>query len=334
MQNTKEMLMNDIVAEMVPALDAEKIERLKNVLIVKMHGWDIIRAETALSTWTDDNDFILKRFAVDQTAKGLAKRTIEHYLETMNRLFADLNMNYRQVTGQDITDYLAMKQIREGISQNYKVNIFHVVSAFYSWAYRKKYVENNPVFDMDSLRPKQKKKDRLTEEEMERIRDACESVRERAIVEFLFSTGVRVSELVSLDRQDVDLVSREVCVLGKGDKYRTVLLNVKARMYLQQYLADRDDFNPALFVSERHPHKRLTTDGMERIVKRLGWAAGAHLTTTVHVFRKTFASEMYNAGMDIVDISALLGHAGTDVTLKYYVVTDLDKIKAQHRRAA
>ena len=330
----KSDIINNIIFKMQPSLAAQQIDELKVVLLVTLHDYDIVKSVMLPSTEVKDNEWLIKRFTWDYTAMGRKRSTIKQYVETVRRLFEETGKTYDTIAAQDIIDYVAIRQYRDHIKNNYKATMIRIFFAFFRWAYRKRHIEEDITRDMEYVKIQKKRKDRLTDMEIEDIRDACRTERELAIIDLLFSTGMRVSEIVALDINDVNLQEGTVNIYGvKTSTYRTGFLDTRAKKSLLRYLNVRKGTDAALFVSDRKPHNRIKKAAMERIVKLIGDRAKVHLKTTVHVFRKTFASRMYLKTKDIVFVSKLLGHSSTAITVEYYLCEDIAEMKLQHNRA-
>ena len=331
----KDDVINDIIISMQPVLDNSQTEQLKVVLLVKLHNYDVTESTYLPAVDVRDNDWILKRFAIDYMALGRKPSTIQGYSDAVRRLLFDTNRSYNNITAQDIVDYMALRQFRDHISNNYKATLMRYFISFFKWAYKKRHIPEDITRDLEYVKIRKKKKDRLTDMEVEDVREACRDERERAIVDLLLSTGLRIGELVSLNRRDINMQERTISVYGeKTSTYRTCFLDVKAVKSITRYLESRTDKNEALFVSSRQPYNWVKKDGMERIVMEIGRRADAHLVTTVHVFRKTFASKLYLKTKDIVLVSKLLGHANTAITIEYYLCEDLEDMRIKHNRAS
>lgn len=331
----KDDVINNIIAEMQPVLDQAQTEQLKVVLLVKLHNYDIVESVYLPSTEVRDNDWILKRFAIDYLAMGRKESTIKQYSDSIRMLLRETGKTYDTITAQDIIDYLAIRQYRDHIANNYKATLMRDFCSFYKWAYKKRHVNEDITRDLEYVKIRKKQKDRLTDMEVEDMRDACKDERERAIIDLLLSTGMRVSELAGLNVNDINLQEGTVSIYAeKTCTYRTGFLDVRAKKSLARYLEVRQGNDAALFVSERAPHTRIKKDNMQRICKAIGERAKAHLKTTVHVFRKTFASRLYLKTKDIVLVSKLLGHANTAITIEYYLCEDLEDMRIRHNRAA
>jgi site-specific recombinase XerD len=335
---TKEMIINDVLADMRADLDNTVFDKLKTVLIVKMHNFQVVEMETALSTQMDDNDFLLKRFAIDMTARNLAKSTIQQYVRTAKNFLNDINKNYRNVTGQDITDYISIYQYQHNTSNTHKRNMMMYLNSFFKWAYKKKHIKEDIMLDVDQVKADAKKKEYLTALEIDDLKDAAKKhkgKRDIALVEFLLSTGMRVGELVRLDISNVNFDTNEVEIYAeKTRQYRTGYLTPRAKKALKTYLNSRTDNNQALFVTTRKPNERLQKSGVELILKNIAREAGVTKHCTVHLFRKTFATTLFANGCDITTIAKLLGHSSTETTIKHYLTIDKEDIKYRFIKAA
>lgn len=311
------------------------LDTLKTVLIVKFHGFEIVKQETGLSTEVLDNDYIYKRFTIDMLAKGLEQSTIKQYLRQVKRLLEDAGKNYRDITSENIIDYLALYQYHHHTSNSYKSTMQKYFSSFFKWAYRKRHIDEDIMRDIDSIKFEQKRKIRLTDMQIEDIREAATTLREKALLELMLSVGARVSEYASVNISDVDFTTGRVSIYSdKTNNYRTGFINTKAKKALKKYLDSRTDNNDALFVQSRGTNERLSKESIQEVAKNLGKKAGISFVATVHVYRKTFASIQYIKTGDILYVSKMLGHASTDITIKYYLCDDIDLMQAKHNKAA
>jgi len=326
---TKTEIINEIIYDMSPELTTEQLNRLKITMLVKMQDFEITEMTTLPALDVYDNDWLLKRFLIDGIAKGTKESTIKQYLGAVKLLFEATGKNYRQITGQDITDYLAMRQYRDKISSNYKSTLNRYFFSFFQWAYRKNHLPEDIMKDVDRIKIVQKKKERLTDEEVEDIREACQTLREKALFELMLSTGMRVGEIMALDISDVDLARKRVNIYGeKTSQYRTGMLTTKAVKALRAYIDSRTDDNKALFVKDNNLHTRLCKNSIQIIAKSLAVRAGiTRISATVHVYRKTFASVQYRKSKNILYVSKLLGHANSNATVQYYLVDDIEDMQ-------
>lgn len=339
---TKNDIINEIVSSLVFSLNKDQLELVKSTFIVKMQGYEIHELCTLPSTEVRDNDFIFKRFTVDMLAKGLKQSTIKNYMTLIKPFFDITGKNYRDISSQDIIDYMAIRKIKPNVngklcSQTYISNINRVLFIFFEWAYRKHHIDVDIMRDVDRIRPKQKRKERLSVEEIESCRDNVQNDRERALLELMLSTGLRVGEIAKLSIPDIDFDKRKIHIPeGKTENAeRDVFLTIKARNALQKYIGRR--WQGFVFRPDRNvidDKKPVTTGSINDWAKEIGKRGNCHCNTTVHVYRKTFASMEYRRTKDVKYVSILLGHSSTAVTEKYYLVDDLKEIEYQALYAA
>lgn len=334
---TKNDLINDVAAGLVAILNGEQIDLVKATFIIKMQGYDIHETNTLPSTEVKNNDFILKRFAVDMLARGVKESSIKTYLSIIRPFFSYTKLNFTEVTAQHVIDYLAVKKVAPNAygnknSQSYIAGTCRIMFIFFQWAYRKHHIDQDIMRDVDRIKTRQKKKERITPEEIEACREYAKGDREKALLELMLSTGLRVGEITVLKIEDIDFQARRLHVNeGKSDNAeRDVYLSIRARNAIRKYIKKRNSgyvFRPMRSIlSAETPIGKGT---IEKIAKEIGKRAGVHCVTTVHVYRKTFASEKYRQTKDVKLVSILLGHANTAVTEKYYLVDDLKDIEYQ-----
>lgn len=332
---TKTEIINEIVFEMGDDLTREQQEKLKITFLVKMHDYEITEMKLLPAADVHDNDWLLKRYVIDSLAADRKESTVKAYVGAVKELFRETGKHYSQITGQDITDFLAIKQHRDKVSQNYKSTLYRYFSAFFGWAYENEHIKSNVMNKVPHVKAVQKKKERLTDEEIEDIRDVCRTDKEKALVELLLSTGMRVGEVSALNMSDLDLQHKRVNIFGeKTNRYRTGMLTTKAVKAIRKYIASRDYCTDALFICDRKPYSRLQNSSLEKMVKDIAERAEiTRIPVTVHVYRKTFASIMYKKTKDVLLVSKLLGHAKTDMTVQYYLIDDLDDMQYRYNVA-
>ena len=332
---TKTDLINDIAFEMNDILTPEQIDKVKIVFLVKMQDYDISATKQLPMVEEHDNEWLMKRYWIDSVAAGLSESTIRGYIGRIKEFFDYAWKNYKYVTAQDITDFLAIKAYRDHISQNYKSTIYRYLSTFFSWAYRKEHITKNVADGVDKVKQIQAQKKRLTDEEIEDIRDVLVTPKEKALFELMLCTGMRVGEIAHLNISDLDLIHKTVTIWGeKSNKYRTGMLTPKAVKALKNYIGNRPGTDP-VFLADRAPHNRMREYGIEKLAKEMAACGGVtRLTATVHIYRKTFASVLYRKTGDVMLVSRLLGHSNPEITVKYYLVDDIEEMQSKYNKVA
>ena len=326
----KEQIVMDILREMTTILTQEQLMKLKEVVRVQLCGYDVRKKETALMR-TDQNWMnYLQVYLEGFRQNGKSTGTIEQYNLHLSRMLSYVAKNVQDIEDDDLIAYMYKYRALRKVSNRYLNNIRLVFNGFFRWLQRKKIILRNPVDGLEPIKYKQAVQKPLSPEELEKVRCACEQERDLAIVEFLYSSAVRVSELCRLNRDDICWESDDVMVLGKGNKEREVYLNARAHLHLKQYLESRTDDNPALFVGTRAPHKRLTKSGIRNILKKIGSVAGVSKVHP-HRFRRTSATDLLRMGMPIEQVQELLGHVKIETTRIYCTVTK-EQVRASHRR--
>lgn len=335
MYNLKEKFVNDVILAEQEELSNTQLKALELNIRILSRDIDFSQQCTALSTETDDNEYILKVFVANKKLENLSDLSIKAYVDAMRRMLDTLNKNYKNITTDDIKYYLAMYKQRRKISATTLAGVKRFLSAFYGWAYAEGLVPKNPVLAIKGIKPDPQKKEFLTDHEKELLRDNCKGARELALVDFLLSTGVRVGELETIDRDDVNFQAGTVCILGhKTRKYRTVYLSAKASKHLSDYLESRTDVSPALFIGSRAPYDRLKKCSYELMLKNLAARAGVHKHCTVHLFRKTLATTLHRNGCNIEYIADILGHSSTQTTEQCYLSICQDDVQSAFRKYA
>lgn len=326
----KEEIVMEILREMAPLLSQGQLDALKETVRAVLSGYEVQQRETSLMR-TDQNGMnYLQVFLENFRQNGKSEGTIEQYRFHLSRMLSYIGRNVQEIEDDDLIDYMhKYKQLRK-VSGRYLNSMRLVFNSFFRWLQRRKIILRNPVDGLEPIKYRQVVKKPLSPEELERVRCACGRERDLAIVEFLYSSAVRVSELTQLNREDIRWESDDVMVLGKGNKEREVYLNARAHYHLKLYLDSRTDDNPALFVSTRAPHERLTKAGVEHIVGEIGRMAGVE-NVHPHRFRRTAATDLLRMGMPIEQVQELLGHVKIETTRIYCTVTR-EQVRASHRR--
>ena len=323
----KENLIKDVLQEMLQYLNNVQSAKLQEVL----HN-TFTRYEVVESKQQDDN---LKRnylelFLAAKRIEGCSDKSLKYYKATIERMVNAISKSVNHIETDDIRNYLIKYQEQNKSSKVTIDNIRRILSSFFSWLEEEDYILKSPVRRIQKVRTGSNIKETYSDEVLELMRDNCSELRDLAIIDMLASTGVRVGEMVLLNRTDVDFNERECIVFGKGNKARVVYFDARTKIHLQNYLKSRNDNNLALFVSLKAPHDRLQIGGVEARLRRLGTLLGIHKVHP-HKFRRTLATMAIDKGMPIEQLQQLLGHKKIDTTLQYAMVKQ-SNVKISHQR--
>ena len=312
-----------IINEMADYLNVSQMKKLQEVLLKTFAGEGVARADVS-------NEEYLQLFLDAKQIEGCSERTIQYYRMTILKLFSDITTPVRKITTEEIRHYLVKYQQINNCSKVTVDNVRRNISSFFSWLEEEDYIFKSPMKRIHKIKTKQQVKETISDEAIEQLRDNCNCLRDLAIIDLLYSTGIRVGELVNLDISDVDFEARECIVFGKGDKERKVYFDAKAKLHLQEYLNKRTDTNPALFVTLDAPYDRLKISGVEIRMRRLGRAL--HMEKIhPHKFRRTMATRAIDKGMPIEQVQKLLGHSQIDTTMQYAIVNQTN-VKTSHQK--
>lgn len=314
-----EAVINTVLAEMQAILEPHQLKHLA----------DTLRQTLGLRQPESSQD-LLALFLTAKGVEGCSPKTIEYYEATLRHMDKSLAKPYTQIESDDLRRYLSDYETERGSSKVTIDNIRRIMSSFFSWLEDEDYIVKSPVRRIHRVKTAQITKETLSDEELETLRDACESKRDLAVVDLLASTGMRIGELIRLNVADVNLQERECIVTGKGNKQRPVYFDVRAKLHLAEYLETRADNNSALFVSLDSKARRITVGGMELRLRNLGKKVGVSRVHP-HKFRRTLATHAIDKGMPIEQVQKLLGHAKIDTTMHYAMVNQ-NNVKASHRK--
>jgi len=325
-----ENVVSEIIHRMAKLLPMEQQKDLQTTLYVVLGKYEITEKSTDLRindvTWVDD----LQRFIERKRISGKSERTLQQYQYQLTRILSYINKPIDKISEGDLNEYLEKYKLIRKVSNVYLYGIRLTMSSFFGWQHRKGFIPKNPAAGVDPIKIEKKIKKAYSDEELEKIRRKCENIRDLAIVEFLYATGVRISEMCALNREDVHINEREIIVFGKGAKEREVYMTPISCMYLKAYLNERTDDNEALFVSARGDNKRLMPSGVQAMLRKIGKEVGVEKCHP-HRFRRTLATNLLRKGMPLQEVQLVLGHTKVETTLIYCEV-DKDSVKADHRR--
>ena len=276
------------------------------------------------------NHELLQLFITAKQVEGCSLKTLRYYQRTVENLFHTMTGTIIQLSTDDLRSYLARYQAETGCSKANLDNIRRILSSFFAWLEQEEYIIKNPIRRIKKIKTEQTVKETYTDENLEIMRDNCENLRDLAIIDLLASTGMRVGELVQLNRSDIDFENRECIVFGKGKKERPVYFDARTKIHLKNYLNSRVDTHPALFVTLFKNTKRLGIAGVEIRLRKLGQKLGISKVHP-HKFRRTLATKAIDKGMPIEQVQKLLGHAKIDTTLAYAMVNQ-SNVKHSHQK--
>ena len=318
-------------------LSEEQLRSLKDTLEITLSKYQIKEdyTRTELIDIQEDNARILKDYINAKRIEGRSNTTLYAYAKEITKLMMALNKGVRDITSSDIRDYLAYRKQITNISQRTIANIRMYLISFFKWCYAEEIISRNPMDRIGVIKVEEKVIETLTDEEQEIIRCNCKNERDLAIIDLLSGSGMRVSELCGLDITDVDFETGEVKVFGKGSKERICFLTGKAKVHLKWYLDSRKDDNPALFVTNKKPHERLTKNGVEFILRNIARTSKVPTTRLYpHKYRSTLATNMINKGAAAEHVQGILGHSSVNTTLKCYAKVDKETYKRAHKQYA
>ncbi len=326
----KENIIQAIVTKMQRDLDCRQIARLKAVLTSELHNVEIIEKSDCAKQQAQENEHLLNSFISAKKIEGCSDKTLAYYRNTIERLLVTLSLAICHISTTDIRTYLSNYQEEHKSSKVTIDNMRRIFSSFFAWLEDEDYIAKSPVRRIHKVKTDSLVKEVLSDEQLEQLRDCCTNKRDLAIIDILASTGIRVGELVKLNREDIDFHERQCVVFGKGNKERVVYFNARTKLHLQQYLNERTDNNPALFVSLNSPHSRLTISGVEVRIRKLGQSLSMPKVHP-HKFRRTLATMAIDKGMPIEQVQRLLGHVRIDTTLHYAIVNQ-NNVKLAHKK--
>lgn len=323
----KQKIMEDIVQQMLPYLDNAQLHKLQEVLEHSLFEYEI--AGRTIET-EDDSQELIDSFVYAKRIEGCSEKTLKYYRTTIEAMTEAIDKGVRHMQTDDLRAYLTGYQEQHGSSRVTIDNIRRILSSFFSWLEDEDHILKSPVRRIHKVKTATNIKETYTDEELEKMRDNCGEPRDLAIVDMLASTGMRIGEMVLLNKADINFNERECVVFGKGDKERVVYFDARTKIHLQNYIDSRTDNEPALFVTLREPHTRITIGGIESRLREFGKTLKIEKVHP-HKFRRTLATMAIDKGMPIEQLQQLLGHKRIDTTLQYAMVKQ-SNVKQAHRK--
>lgn len=312
-----------VLNEMAEYLSISQMKKLQEVILRNFAENEVEKKEIS-------NDNFLKMFLDAKRIEGCSERTLNYYRTTVEHLISQIETGVRKISTEEIREYLSNYQKRNSCSNVTIDNIRRNISSFFSWLEEEDYILKSPMKRVHKIKTKTVVKNIISDEGIEKLRDNCKEKRDLAIIDLLYSTGIRVGELVNLNIEDIDLEGRECIVYGKGDKERRVYFDAKAKVHLKEYIDARTDNNEALFVTLDEPHNRLKISGVEIRLRKMGRMLDLDRIHP-HKFRRSMATRAIDKGMPIEQVQKILGHSQIDTTMQYAMVNQ-SNVKTSHQK--
>jgi site-specific recombinase XerD len=325
----KDDKLNEVLQGMQAFLDNAQMEQLNRVLQHTFWNCTVTETETPGEP-EEQNSRIVELFLSSKRVEGCSEKTLRYYKATIEIALNAIGKDIRHIETEDLRQYLTEHQQKKQSSRVTIDNIRRILSSFFSWLEDEDYILKSPVRRIHRVKTSTVIKETYSDEALETMRDNCTELRDLAMIDLLASTGMRVGEMVLLNRDDINFAERECVVFGKGDKERFVYFDARTKIHLQNYLASRTDAEPALFVTLRSPHMRLQIGGVEARLREMGNHLGIPKVHP-HKFRRTLATMAIDKGMPIEQLQRLLGHQRIDTTLQYAMVKQ-SNVKAAHKK--
>ena len=324
----KNEMVTEVMQLMLPYLDNVQLKQLRQAMNLTLIRYEV--SGVVSKPEKDDSSELLEKFINAKRIEGCSEKTLKYYQTTIDSMVSSLGKNVRRISTEDLRTYLTEYQSRHQSSRVTIDNIRRILSSFFSWLEDEDYIVKSPVRRIHKVKTASSIKETYSDEDLEKMRDNCEELRDVAIIDMLASTGMRVGEMVLLNRDDIDFAERECVVFGKGDKERIVYFDARTKLHLQEYLGGRTDENPALFVTLGAPHERIQIGGIEHRLRKMGRRLNIPKVHP-HKFRRTLATMAIDKGMPIEQLQQLLGHQRIDTTLQYAMVKQ-SNVKTAHRK--
>lgn len=328
----KQEVITSILQRMQPALTESQYTQLRDTLAIVLHPIVILDEKAEVIVYDGFNEQVVRQYLGTLLVEGKSKKTIERYQLIVRMMLEFFGKSVKEITTNDIRYYLAFYQEKRGVSGTTLDGMRRVIAAFFNWLEAEDYIYKSPARRVARIKKDTKQEKEFTESEMELLGMACENDRDRAMLEFLYATAARVSEVAKINISDVDFKNKIVLLHGKGGKDRIAFFTDKAMLYLQKYLETRTDTNEALFISLKKPYTRVTKSSIEQMVSKLGEKAAIRKVHP-HRFRVTRITVLVNRGMPLQDVQEIAGHSDINTTKMYYRA-NAERVKYEYMKIA
>ena len=326
----KDKLITEILTGMSTMLTLEQLEELQRVITHSLYTVEISERKASNSPVNSGNGNLLDVFIAAKRIEGCSEKSLKYYDATIRHMISSVERQIREINTDDLRCYLADYQRKRSSSKVTIDNMRRIFSSFFGWLEDEDYILKSPVRRIHKIKTEKNIKETYSDEILEQLRDSCEEIRDLAMIDLLTSTGMRVGELVRLNREDINFHERECVVLGKGNSERVVYFDARTKIHLLNYIDNRIDTNSALFVSLAKPNERLMIGGVETRLREIGKRTDLNKVHP-HKFRRTLATRAIDKGMPIEQVQRLLGHVKIDTTMHYAMVNQAN-VKNSHRK--
>jgi site-specific recombinase XerD len=321
----------EILRSLENKFTTDQLRTISDILDLHMNNYDIKQKETEVAVINNRLFSIIDSYIVCKKIKGFTKSSLKQYRRTLLHFAHNMTKDINNITSNDIRLYLLAYEEARNVSKSVIDDKRRILNSFYSWAIKEEIITKNPMLKIDVIKCDKRIHEPLTDFELEQLRNECKTDRDLAIIEMLYSTGCRVSELISLNKKDIDYTNAKVKVYGKGKKERWCFLNAKSQLALKKYIFSRTDNNEALFVSNKLPNNRLGKGSIEKQIKHLGKMANIREKVTPHTLRRSTATHLLAHGASLEEVQAILGHERSETTL-LYAKLDISNLQLTHKR--
>ena len=325
---SRTQLMKELSKVVGHYVNADKMDEIMAALSEKVSLFSIEQDQAPVGSDSETED-LLQAFLSAKEVEGRSPKTLSRYAYICRRALKRMGAPIRDVSVYHLRKYFAEEKAR-GVADSTLDGNREVLSSLFGWLHKEGLLRADPTANLGTIKVQKKVRKPYSQTDIEKLKEKCKSTRDKAIICLLMSTGCRVGEICGLDRDSLDFVNKEVTVLGKGNKERTVFLDDVSVMLLTRYLTQRKDNEPALFIGKRH--ERLTPSGIRAMLKILAEKAGVE-NAHPHRFRRTLATNLIDHGMEIQNVAQILGHEKLDTTMKY-IYTSKGELKNQYRKFA
>ncbi|MEE1340347.1 MAG: site-specific tyrosine recombinase/integron integrase [Succinivibrionaceae bacterium] len=321
---------NAILQKVTNLFNNEQLEILFSAIDEISNQFSIIPSNDNNKHTQITNDEYLEKFETSKKIEGCSEKTLNYYKSICSSVLTSISKPISQITTEDLRTYITQYQQGKSLSKVTVDNVRRILSSLFSWLEEENYILKSPMRRIHKVKTTSIIKETFSDEDIEKMRDNCENLRDLALIDFLSSTGMRIGELVLLNKTDLNFNERECIVLGKGDKERVVYFDAKAKIHIQNYINSRTDANEALFVTLKAPYNRISIGGIESRLRNYGKNIGISRLHP-HKFRRSLATIAIDKGMPIEQLQKLLGHKRIDTTLQYAMVKQ-NNIKLAHKK--